>query len=66
MTGSHTGSTLRLLSRSVFESLLGMMVPGQLAIGGGVSCPVEVGLKVARARGDESQLLLIQRAQARC
>lgn len=48
VSGSHTGSALRLLSRSVLELLLGVMVPGQLAIGGGFPCPVEVRLQVAR------------------
>ena len=49
--GSQTGSALRLLSRSVSEPLLGVMVPGDLAVGGGVPVPVEVGLQVAWGTG---------------
>ena len=68
MTGSHTGSDLRLLSRSVFEPLLGVMVPGDLTVGGGVPVPVEVGLQVAWGAGgagpdDEPQPRLIQRLE---
>ena len=51
MCGSHTGSDLQLLSRSLFEPLLGVMVPGELPVGEGVPVPVEVGLQVAWGPG---------------
>ena len=49
--GSHTGSDLRLLSRSVFEPLLGVMVSMTCPSAGGVAFPVEVGLQVAWGPG---------------
>ena len=42
--GSHTGSDLRLLSRSVVEPLLGVMVSMTCPSAGGVAFPVEVRL----------------------
>ena len=47
MTGSHTGSTLRLLCRSLLEPLSGGDGVDDLAVSEGVAFPVEVGLKVA-------------------
>ena len=56
------------MSRSLLDPLLGVMVPGDLTVGGGVPVPVEVGIQVAwgadlSGADDEPQPRVVQGRQ---
>ena len=68
MCGSHTGSDLRLLSRSLCEPRLGVMVPVHLPVSEGVPVPVEVRLQIPwgadlSGADDKSQPSVVQGRQ---